>query len=328
MLTPVVARSCELKSLELATPVPADERYVVFALSALPVGHRWRVRGIDEAHVTTLAASYGSLPPVVLARSDLTVVDGAHRIAAARRLGMHAIVAELFDGDVLDAFGEFVSRNATHGLALTPDDRSCGVLGVLAVEPAWSDRRVAQLCGVSPKQVARLRRVASPSCAGAGEKRIGRDGRARPVDPIAVRDRIVDALHDEPRASLRTIAQRLGVSPETVRRVRQRMVAAGADGLPGSDADPGERWRRVEPNVARASGGALWCSDNAFESTPDGLSFVAWFESTAVSTDRPPVDDVPLSRVYVVADEARRRARFWSDFADSLEQRTRARPAR
>jgi AraC-like DNA-binding protein len=239
---------------------------------------------------------------------------------------MHAIVAELFDGDLLEAFGEFVSRNTAHGLALSVEDRSHGVLGVLAMEAAWSDRRVAQLCGVSPKLVARLRRTTSPLRAVVEDKRIGRDGRARPVHPAAVRGRIVDALRDEPGASLRTIAQRVGVSPETVRRTRQRLMAASVHDATGTACDRGQPSRRIEPYAAPVD--APWRADAALRSTPGGVVFVEWFESTAVCTDRAPIEDVPLSRVYVVADEARRRAQFWADFADSLEQRTRTRPVR
>jgi hypothetical protein len=37
---------------------------------------------------------------------------------------------------------------------------------------------------------------------------------------------------------------------------------------------------------------------------------------------------VPLSRVYIVADEARRRANSWSTFAAALEDRVNTRAAR
>ncbi len=51
------------------------------------------------------------------------------------------------------------------------------------------------------------------------------------------------------------------------------------------------------------------------------------FDATAVdSVDRwKHVGVVPLSRVYEVADEARRRAAFWLGFAETLEGRVRRR---
>src|SRR6476646_8832703 len=126
------------------------------ALSALPVGHEWRVGGLDENRVTAIAACYSRLPPVLVNRRDRIIVDGAHRVAAARRLGMHAVRVEPFDGTRIEAFAEFVARNTADGLAVTAEDRRRGVVGILGAEPTWSDRRIAQLCGVSPKTVARL----------------------------------------------------------------------------------------------------------------------------------------------------------------------------
>jgi ParB-like chromosome segregation protein Spo0J len=311
----------------IAPPELTSEPQLV-PLSALPVGHAWRVRGLDDGHVTALAASYGSLPPVVVRRGDRTIVDGAHRVAAARRLGMYAIAVEWFDGDDLQAFEAFVNRNTAHGLELTVEDRKQGVLGVLVAAPFWSDRRVAQLCGVSPKLVARLRFEGTPQHRGSDrDKRIGRDGRARPVRAGAMRGRIAELLEQEPTASLRAVASRLGVSPETVRSVRRQIGGQGnveheSKVVPSYDELAIERllflrrYREVP---------APWRNDNAFESTAQGASFVEWFESTTVNDGGSRVDEVPLSRVYDIADEARRRARYWANFADSLEQRTRRR---
>ena len=63
-----------------------------------------------------------------------------------------------------------------------------------------------------------------------------------------------------------------------------------------------------------------WQEDRALAARDGGERFVEWFDSTAVDS----VDGwehigvVPLSRVYEVADEARRRAAFWLGFAETL----------
>ena len=61
--------------------------------------------------------------------------------------------------------------------------------------------------------------------------------------------------------------------------------------------------------------------DFAFTSREDGARFAAWFDSSSVRRGDlwDQVEAVPLSRVYVVADECRRRAKFWEDFADAVE---------
>jgi hypothetical protein len=201
------------------------------------------------------------------------------------------------------------------------------VVEVLSAEPTWSDRRVAHLCGVSPKLVARVRADEACTDSPAGAKRLGRDGRARPVRAGAMRAEITEMLTNEPDASVRTVAARLGVSPETVRSVRRQL---GLHSEVASAHAPGGVFDDVAIERVLASGGCVeppapWRGDNAFESTEAGVSFVEWFEATALADDGSRVDEVPFSRVYEIADEARRRARCWARFADELELRTRGR---
>jgi hypothetical protein len=72
---------------------------------------------------------------------------------------------------------------------------------------------------------------------------------------------------------------------------------------------------------------APWKDDRAFETSAAGDDFVEWFERTSV-TDADAwcrVDAVPVSRIYEIADEARRRSELWMRIARSLEDRTRKR---
>lgn len=284
--------------------------------------------GLVEAHVSALAACCGHLPPVLVRRGDLSVVDGAHRLAAARRLGMSAVLVEWFEGTWVEALQSFLARNTSDGLAVSVDDRQRGVRRLLAGQPDWSDRRIAQICGVSPKMVARMRsNDEGPHSDSPCAKRIGRDGRARPVRAGVMRSRIAEALSRDPQASLRSIASQLGVSPETVRSVRMEREApqqAGfRDAVVGApDMSPVGCLVRQLPTEPLPP---AWHQDMAFTSTRQGMSFVEWFDATDVAADCGRADDVPLSRVYDIADEARRRATFWSEFALTLEARTRRR---
>ncbi|MGE5828844.1 MAG: DNA methyltransferase [Micromonosporaceae bacterium] len=63
------------------------------------------------------------LPPIVIAR-DGVLVDGYHRWQAHLRSGRTVIAAENL-GDLADAeiFNESIARNATHGMALSRDDK-------------------------------------------------------------------------------------------------------------------------------------------------------------------------------------------------------------
>lgn len=291
---------------ELTTTVP---------VSSLSVGAPFRAGGLCEEQVERLMALGGAWPPILVRRADRQVIDGAHRVAAARRLGLARLDAELFDGRPEQAFIEFVRRNVTQGLVLSIAERKQAALRVLHDHPIWSDRRVAELCALSPKTVARLRPDAG-ACPSADlrhlDVREGRDQRLRPVRPGSARARVVEALRGQPDASLRTIAASAGVSPETVRLVRLNLAevdeASSAEDEPptGGEAEP-----------------AAWQTDAALASSEQGEQFLAWFERTAVAkADLDWVDAVPLGRIYVVADEARRRSEIWLELARSLEARS------
>jgi ParB-like chromosome segregation protein Spo0J len=279
---------------------------VAMAVGELPVGSLFRADGLCAEHVDRLVELRGSWPPILVGR-DGRVIDGAHRVAAARRLGLARLDAVLFEGGPEAAFVEFVRRNVTHGLTLTLAERKRAAARVLRAHRGWSDRRVAELCGLSPKTVARLRAVPrgcpteeAPHSDDA--MREGRDRRLRPLRHAPVRARVADALRARPDASLRAIAAEVGVSPETVRLVRLNLA----------QMEEGEPAERV----------VSWRSDAALASSEQAEDFLAWFERTTVNDgDLAWVATVPLSRVYMVADEARRRSARWEQFARALEAR-------
>jgi ParB-like chromosome segregation protein Spo0J len=263
-------------------------------------------------HVEQLVASSGSWPPIVVMRKGGSVVDGAHRVAAARRLGLARLEAVLFDGTAEDAFIEFLRRNVVHGLLLTLRERKCAAIRVLRVHTTWSDRRVAAVCGVSPKTVGRLR-ASNGHCPTEEDAqldvdvRVGRDERARPARRGSVRSRVVEALQAQPGASLRVVAAAAGVSPETVRLVRMNLRQRADESVP----------------LISAEQVRVWHGDAALASATHGEDFLAWFDQTAVTAgDLARAAAVPLSRVYELADEARRSSELWLQLARSLEARS------
>jgi len=317
-------------SLEAREPVrlrAVASEVVELKVSEIDRGPALRSTGLDPAHVATLAELVDTWPPIVVRRADHTVVDGQHRLAAAVKLGLRHVRAVFFDGSADDAYVEFVRCNVGHGLPLSIDERRAAVRRILATHAERSDRGIAELCGVSPKTVARMRdeQGASPSsCA----TRVGRDGRVRPLDPGVIRERIAAELELHPEASLRAVARVVGASPETVRSVRNRMrTGAPACSSLASvrDGDLDATILGLLPRAQRS--GRPWQHDQALATSDGGEQFVAWFDATAVDgADRwEYLGVVPLSRTYEVADEARRRAAFWASFAETLEGQVRRR---
>ena len=160
-----------------------------------------------------------------------------------------------------------------------------------------------------------------------GAIRVGRDGRARPVDAAGMRERIATELERHPDASLRFIARKVGASPETVRSVRNRIgtVDAGPATDTGRSPDVEATVLALLSRKQRCS--RPWQDDAALAGREGGTQFVEWFDATTVDdTDGwAHLGVVPLSRTYEVADEARRRAHFWASFAEALEQQVRRR---
>jgi len=289
---------------------------VLVAVASLSDGSVFRVDGLCPDQVDCLADMGGAWPPI-LVRRDGFVIDGGHRVAAARRLGLARILAVYFDGDTDDAYVEFVRRNVTHGLVLSLRERKEAANRVLQMHPEWSDRRVAEVCALSPKTVGRLRPTSNDIedlDLIEGGVREGRDHRLRPARSGSVRRRVIEALRVQPEASLRTIAVAVGASPETVRLVRLNLTT--------SDTDPveGEPVRADVPEAESAD--EQWRNDAALVSSDRGSDLLAWMERTKVDeSDLSWVDAVPLSRVYIVSEEARRRSDAWLLLAKALESR-------
>jgi ParB-like chromosome segregation protein Spo0J len=317
-------------SLEAREPVrlrAVATEVVELRVSAIDRRRSLRATGLDPTHVATLVELVDTWPPIVVRRADHTVVDGQHRLAAAVMLGRRHVRAVFFDGTADDAYVEFVRCNVGHGLPLGIDERRAAVRRILGTHAERSDRGIAELCGVSPKTVARMRDELGASSASRAT-RVGRDGRVRPVDPAAIREAIAAELERCPEASLRAVARVVGASPETVRSVRNRMQAGSPACralAPVHDGDLDATVLGLLPRARRSE--RPWQQDQALASSDGGEQFVTWFDATAVDgADRwEYLGVVPLSRTYEVADEARRRAAFWASFAESLEGQVRRR---
>jgi ParB-like chromosome segregation protein Spo0J len=285
-------------------------------IAELHPGVRLRLGEINRDHVHAIALSRGQWPPIIVRRADNTIVDGHYRYLAAIKLGYAHINCVYFSGGADSAFLEAIRRNRAHGLPLTLREREAAARQVLNLYPDWSDRRVGTTCCLAPATVRRIRAAVAGSAEQDGQLnvRLGQDGRRHPVDPRQSRDRIVTALRAQPDRSLRHIARLTGTSPATVRAVKSRLEPepAGKDRIP-SNAEAVPRWPRG------------WVADAALLSAVEGKGFVSWFHRTAIRDEwRGFLDGIPISRVYEVADEARRRATEWSEFATLLESRVRA----
>ncbi|WP_063713382.1 ParB/RepB/Spo0J family partition protein [Nocardia tenerifensis] len=181
-----------------------------------------RISGENRAHIKRLVESETPLPPILVHRQTMKVIDGMHRLRAAEMRRDNEIDVKFFDGDAADAFVLAVHANTAHGLPLSLAERKSAATRIIGAYPQWSDRLIASATGLSHKTVGRLRRRASgdvPQLHG----RVGQDGRVRPLDSAQGRRVAEDIMREGRDVSLREIARITGLSPNTVRAVQARL---------------------------------------------------------------------------------------------------------
>lgn len=91
---------------------------------------------------------------------DYWLADGFHRYHAHKQAGKVSIAAEVMTGTAREAILHSLGANGTHGLRRTNADKRKAVQTLLD-DPewtAWSDRKIAEACGVSQPFVSGLRK--------------------------------------------------------------------------------------------------------------------------------------------------------------------------
>ncbi|WNV85088.1 ParB N-terminal domain-containing protein [Umezawaea sp. Da 62-37] len=284
----------------------------VLVLSGTP-----RTGGVDDEHIRTLAEPGLDLPPIVVQRGTNRVVDGVHRVRAAQVRGEPEIRACFFDGDDESAFMLAVRLNVRHGLPLSLADRKVAAARILRVHTAWSNRAIASVSGLSHKTIAALRLKDDwPE----GQARVGRDGRTRPLSAASGRECAKKILERDPTSSLRDVSAIAGVSPGTVRDVRDRLLRQDRPVIP-SPRRKVER-RRENPVDAEAVLRVLR-ADPSLRLTQSGrqlLSILAVASMGSGEYERLVVD-LPAHCVSSVAKLAEASVRAWQELSTRLEGR-------
>lgn len=211
-------------------PTSSDDPVETVSISRLlPAVDAPRLNGENAEHVEMLASSDAAMPPILVHRRSLRVVDGSHRLMAAKLRGERTIRVVYFDGSDEEAFVAAVKANTTHGLPLSIADRKAAATRILRGYPDWSDRVIAKVAGLTAKTVAAIRPTEEAQQL---DGRLGADGRVRPINASTGRLRAAEVIRSRPGASLREIARAAGVSPTTARDVRDRLQRGATPTIP------------------------------------------------------------------------------------------------
>lgn len=223
------------------------------AIAELTLGESPRSAGIDEGHARLLADSDSRLPPLLVHRPSMRVLDGAHRLRAATLRGDDTIQVRFMESDEADAFVAAVEANVRHGLPLSLTDRRSAARRILESHRHWSDRAIASVVGLSPTTVARVRNESTAQNGQSthlkrSEVRRGRDGRVRPVSSADGRLTAARLLEEDPGAPLQDVADRAGISVRGVRDVRRRLHQGQPVVVTPSRRSPASRSPEVHAN--------------------------------------------------------------------------------
>lgn len=314
-------------------------RHDAVEISSLVLEGSPRLDGEVTDHIHLLVESEAPLPPILVHRQTMRVLDGMHRVRAATLRGERTIAADFFDGSEIEAFMAAVKANVTHGLPLTAADREAAAERIIRSQPMYSNRAIAAIAGLSTKTVAAVRqRIGTDEALATA--RLGRDGRFRPLNSAEARRMASEVIAENPEASLRKIAQVVGLSPATVRDVRERMKR-GDDPVPAGqresaaapqarpEADDASRdaaERRTQPIQPSVRDRAMLLRnlnrDPSLRFSESGRSFLRWLFSKATGPEgwEEFTGIMPVHCAYLVAEVARGCALEWLDLADRLER--------
>jgi hypothetical protein len=284
------------------------------------------------------------LPPILVDKRTMRVIDGMHRLIAASLQGRDTIDAVFFDGSEADMFLRAVQENVTHGLPLSQADRRAAAERIIATHPDMSDRAIGQIAGLAAKTVATLRRR-SADITPQSNGRVGRDGKVRPLDWAEGRRRAEELLNQQPDASLRDVARYAGISPATVLDVRKRLergevaapekpkapggVVASGEGTksatPAPYSGPRPAFRLTSASQEPTATVQKLLRDPSLRSNERGKGMLRLLHVNAVGAEQLPevAAAVPPHCVQIVVQLARQYAKMWHDFAIELDGRAR-----
>lgn len=190
-------------------------------LDDLIIGDSPRSGGTQDEHIRNLAESVTSFPPIVVHRATMRVIDGVHRIRAARLRSDRGIDSIFFEGSLEEAYVLSIKLNVVHGLPLSLYDRKAAAIQILRFYPEWSNRGVAAAAGISDKTVAQIRMSLDNLPESMG--RIARNGVWHRGKGAVGRSDAAKLFIEQPDISPQTVAQQVGISLSTAKDVRYRL---------------------------------------------------------------------------------------------------------
>ena len=151
-----------------------------------------RVKGLDKDHVADLKAAYEAKQdiarPVAWRMPDgsFRLAEGFHRFEGASQAGIKSLMFTVLSGTESEYRVHAACSNQGHGLKRSNADKRRSVEVLLKELPDHSDRKIAELAGVSHVFVSELRLQVSSDDTSGTKTRTGKDGKNYPVNQSQV----------------------------------------------------------------------------------------------------------------------------------------------
>jgi hypothetical protein len=295
-----------------------------FVVEQVPVaslvrGDSPRLEGESKAHAAGMVDA-ANIPPIIVHRATMRVIDGMHRFRAASLGHQDMIAVRFFDGTAEEAFVLGVAANITHGLTLTRKDRKAAAARILGMYPGWSDRTIAATAGLSHPTVAVIRRRCSTGKTFQLNTRLGHDGKARPLTSNSGRQAAAELILADHSTPLREVARQAHVSVGTAHDVQTRLKHGVDPSVPTT--------RGASLNFSLARGLAAidkLRANPAVWQRQDGKTMLGLLSRSLRSADeaRSMIKNAPQHCLDTIAELAAALGDYWSRLGRDLHSRAR-----
>jgi ParB-like nuclease family protein len=317
-----------------AAAIEEDGQTIWVPVESLRGADSPRLAGENIDHVLVLNETEATFPPILVHRATMRVIDGMHRLRAARLRGDDRIEVRFFDGNEEDAFVHAVAANIAHGLPLSLPDRTAAAARIVSSHTHWSDRRIAEITGLAATTVGSIRRRSNDVFT-QSNIRVGRDMRARPVNNSSGRALAGELMTQSPDLPLRQVAKAAGISVSTAHDVRKR-IRQGQHPVPprqrnGSDAESATA-KTSAPEVTNgarrlqtADVGPILRrlrADPSLRFSDSGRELLRWLvlHTSDVHQWERLIGSIPVYSRPSVVELARGISEAWHEFADRLDE--------
>ena len=249
-----------------------------------------RLGGVDQEVVEFYASIYRDVvwPPIWVHRQSHKLLDGWHRVEAAKHAGVYSLVVHWVEAKEEELFALAVKANLGHGMRLNKEERYKAI--VRLQREAWTHERIAGFFGCSLKMVANTEKAEDLR---AKFKVSDHPGASLPTESLVEITRLSPEYHDE----VAELASEVEAAPADVRRA----VRAIKKGEVESTRDI--RRMMTDPEFAKAKKAGVPALDSG--------DWLLTFATLADQLENARIAIAPMEREAAVA--LFRRVRAWAD---------------